>query len=183
MPEALGHARALADEAPESAQAVLWSATCLRLLGQPEEAQALLFERTSAVDFAAELVPPQSEEWVRALYACCRDGGSLATLDVLSAEATSPWKLWGEAHFHAAARRLAQGDRMSALEGFRRAYCSFDGEQRYTYHAKLICNKMQENPAWPPWIAASGDAVPAPPTDQDAEPSAAPAPDAEGETP
>jgi tetratricopeptide (TPR) repeat protein len=183
MPEALDHARGLANEAPQSAQAVLWSATCLRLLGQPEEARALLFERASTVDFAAELVPPQSEQWVRTLYAYCGDGGSLAALEALAAEATSPWKLWGEAYFHAAARWLAQGDRMSALEGFRRAYRSFDGEQRYTYQAKLVCIKMQEDPAWPSWIAASGDAVPALPTDQDEERSAAPAPDAEGETP
>ena len=69
MEEALAHARALADEAPDSAQAALWSATCLRLLGQPEEAQTLLAERANTVDYAAELVPPQSEEWVRALYA------------------------------------------------------------------------------------------------------------------
>ena len=161
MAEALAHARALADEVPESAQAVLWSATCLRLLGRPEEADELLTDRAEALDFAAELVPPQSEQWMRTLYAYCRRGGPLTTLETLAREAESPWKLWGEASFHAAALRLSDGDRRGALEDFTRAYRSFDGEQGYTYHAKTICQKMRHNPAWPPWIEVSwGEAEP-----------------------
>ena len=149
--EALAHARALAADAPENAQAVLWSATCLRLLGRPEEAQALLDERSDVVDFAAGLVPPQSQEWVRALYVYCQRGGPLTALEELAEETDSPWRLWGEAYFHASALWLAEGDRVAALAGFQRSYRSFDSEQRYTYHAKLIFNKMQEVASWPAW--------------------------------
>lgn len=181
LPAALAHARALAAEAPNSAQAVLWSATCLRLLGRPEEAETLLADRADAVDFAAELVPPQSEEWMRALYAHCRAGGHLAELEALAAEAGAPWRLWGEAQFHAAALRLSAGDRAGALVGFQRAYRCFDGERRYTYHAKLICNRMQSDPAWPGWIAASARDPRLPPTAGAAERFVAPVRDEEGE--
>jgi serine/threonine protein kinase len=162
LDDALAHARALADDPPESAQAVLWSATCLRLLGRPEEARALLADRADTVDFTAELIPPQSEEWVRALYAYSLDGGSRATLGSLAEAVAAPRKLWGEADFHAAALALAEGDRAEALESFRRAYHSFDSEERYTYHAKLICTRMRQDPTWPPWIAALHDARTAP---------------------
>lgn len=160
MDAALDHARAVADEEPNCALSVLWSATCLRLLGQPDEAQALLANRADTVDFTAGVVPPQSEQWLRALYGYCITGGSLDDLEALARRASAPWKLWGEAHFHAAALRLARGERAAALEGFIRAYRSFDGEQRYTYHAKLICRKMLENPAWPPWITVSWNGLP-----------------------
>ena len=152
MDEALAHARALAEDAPENAQAVLWSATCLRLLGRPEEARALLDERAEVIDFAVDLVTPQSEEWIRALYAYCQHGGPLTALEELAEETDLPWRLWGEAYFHASALWLAEGDRAAALEGFQRAYRSFDSEQRYTYHAKLIFNKMREVTSWPAWI-------------------------------
>ncbi|MFQ5807185.1 MAG: protein kinase [Phycisphaerae bacterium] len=179
MDEALAHARALSDEAPENAQAILWSATCLRLLGRSGEAQTLLADRADVVDFAAERVPPQSEEWVRALYAYCRDGGSRATLGALAEAVAAPRKLWGEADFHAAALALAEGDRTAALEGFLRAYRSFDSEERYTYHAKLIRTRMQQDPTWPSWITAPRDRRAAP-ARRDAERFVAPASDEEG---
>jgi len=179
MQEALAHARALADEAPESAQAVLWSATCLRLLGRPGEAETLLADRADVVDFAAELVPPQSAEWLQALYTFCLDGGSRAALGGLAEAVAAPRKLWSEADFHAAARALAKGDRTAALESFSRAYRSFDSEERYTYHAKLICTKMQQDPTWPSWITAWHDR-PVAPTERDAEGFDAPAHDEEG---
>lgn len=182
LPAALDHARALPAEAPDSSQAVLWSATCLRLLGRPEEAATLLADRANAVDFGAELVPPQSEEWMRALYAYCRDGGPLTGLDALAAEVASPRKLWGQAHFHAAARRLAKGDRTGALAGFRRAYRCFDGERRYTYHAKLICTRMQQDPTWPSWIAQLPDDTPDSRTRRDAGRPVTPSGDEEGGT-
>ncbi|MCK4657920.1 MAG: protein kinase [Phycisphaerae bacterium] len=157
---ALSHARALAADAPESALAVVWSATCLRLLGQAEEAAELLGERADEVDFGTELAPPQSQEWVEWLYAYCRDGGPSAELEELAEQADAPWRLWGELHFHAAAMNLADGDREGALAEFRRAYRSFDGEQRYTYHAKLIWIRMRNDPAWPAWIAVSSREAP-----------------------
>ena len=153
LPGALEHARALADETPASAQSVLWSATCLRLLGQPDEARALLAQRADTVDFAADLIPPQSEGWVRALYAYCQQGGALTAVDALAEATAAPRKLWAEAHFHAGALRLSEGDRAGAEEDFLRAYRSFDSEQRYTYQARLILGKLNADSAWPPWVA------------------------------
>ncbi len=155
MPAALAHAHALADDAPTDAQAVLWSATCLRLLGEPEEAQALLTERAAQVDFTLGLVPPQSEQWVRALYENALCGGRPETLEPLAAAVSVPWKLSGEAYFHAAALSLSAGDRATALDQLREAYRSFDNEHRYTYHGKLFYVKMRQNPSWPPWVGVS----------------------------
>jgi hypothetical protein len=180
MPEALGQARALADEAPDSAQAVLWSATCLRLLGRAEEAEALLAERADTVDCDVDRVPPQSRAWVRALYEHCRAGGGPAELEALARAADSPWKLWGEAHFHAAALKLAEGDRPAALAGFRRARRSFDSELRYTFHGQLIAIRMRQDPDWPAWIPAREHPAPDAPTDEPAQRTVAPARDEEG---
>jgi len=67
LEQAWALARAPADDAPDSAQAVLWSATCLRLLGRAVEADDLLADRAETVDFSADLAPPQSDQWVRGL--------------------------------------------------------------------------------------------------------------------
>lgn len=149
------HARSLSAENPDSAWATLWSATCLRLLGQTEEAETLLAERADLVDYEAELVPPQSPEWMKSLYRYCMVGGSLDELEGQAATARQPWRLWGEANFHAAALKLAQGDRTAAMVNFERAYRSFDGEERYTYHARVVCEKLRQTPDWPSWIVVS----------------------------
>ena len=153
MPAALAHARALASETPGGAQDVLWSATCLCLLGRPDEAEALLAARAGSVDSGVDLVPPQSEEWVRALYDCCLGNAPFTTLEALAAEVDGPWRLSGEAHFHHGALQLARGDRTAALASFQRAYRSFDSELRYTFHAKLAYIRMEGDPSWPAWIA------------------------------
>jgi len=176
-PAALAHARALADDAPHNAQAVLWSATCLRLLGQPAEAAELLAARADAVDYAANLVPPQTETWVRALYSYCLAGGDTTSLEELAQQTPAPWKLSGEAHFHAGAQRLAEGDRGGALEAFQKAYQSFDSEERYTYQARLICVQMQKTLAWPQWIAVSWRGVPGGWADPTVAEPTTPAPD------
>jgi serine/threonine protein kinase len=152
---ALEQARAIAIETPTSALAVIWSATALRLLGQADEARQLLAAQAPAVDFTAELVAPQTASWVEALYNACRGDGTTTELYALATGAATPWKLWGEAHFHLGALRLAAGDRSGAAEHFLRAYRSFDGEQRYTYHAKILWVQMQENVAWPRWAGVS----------------------------
>ncbi len=154
MADALDHARALAVENPGDAQAVLWSATTLRLLGHREEAVTLLTTHADTVDCTVGLVPPQSPQWVAALYAYCRDGESLDMLDALAEETDSPWKLWGEAHFHAAVRHLVDGRREAAVDEFFHAYRCFDGEEQYTYHAKLVYNKLRQDADWPPWLTS-----------------------------
>ena len=166
---ALERARAIVADDPENAWAALWSATCLRLLGQAEEARSLLAEREDSVDYEAGLVPPQSAEWMEALYRYCLTGGSLDELEAQAATVASPWRLWGEAHFHAAALKLAQGEREAALAGFERAYRSFDGEERYTYHARVICEKLRQTPDWPPWIEVSSKGASGPGGDRESD--------------
>jgi tetratricopeptide (TPR) repeat protein len=169
LPEALARARAIATDNPTSALAVIWSATTLRLLGRAEEAGQLLTAQAPTVDFTAELVAPQTAGWVEALYNGCRGDGTTTELYALATSAATPWKLWGEAHFHLGALRLAAGDRSGAAEHFLRAYRSFDGEQRYTYHAKILWVQMQENLAWPPWVGISLGEQPQGPTDREAD--------------
>jgi hypothetical protein len=78
------------------------------------------------------------------------------TLVTLADESDQPWKLRGEADFHFAAMRLADGDREEALRGFERAYRSYDAETRYTFHALLIYRKMLWDEHWPTWIPDAG---------------------------
>ncbi len=155
LDEARSHARAIAADDPENAQAVIWSAACLRLLGAAAEAELLLVARAERVDYTAGLVEPQSETWVRALYAHCMSGAEMAELEAQADAVESPWKLWGEARFHDAVRLLAQGHREPAEEEFEHTYRSFDNEQRYTYHARVICGRLRQEASWPEWISVS----------------------------
>ena len=163
---ALEHAHALASDVSLD---VLWSATCLRLLGHAREAAALLDERAIDVDYAAGLDTPQSEAWMRAVYDACRGAVPVTDLETLAESAATPWRLWAEAHYHLAAAALARGDRAAAELGFSNAYRAFDGEQRYTYHARVIAVQMQKNMAWPPWVGVSWDGQPQKQTPEPAE--------------
>jgi tetratricopeptide (TPR) repeat protein len=154
------HARALADTPPTDPLAVLWSATTLRLLGDTDEAAALLADREPAIEFAAAADRERTETWLRALYAAAQTGDGLDDLEALAQQSEQPWRLWGEAYFHDAARRLAEGDRAGARSGFERAHRAFDGETQYTYHAKLILERMQADPVWPTWIPPATKTVP-----------------------
>lgn len=154
MDAARALARDIADAAPDDAQAVLWSAACLRMLGEPDEAAALLDARADTVVFDRGLVPPQTPAWVQALYALAAHD---MPFDDLVALAVGPArsKLLAEAHFHAATAALADGDRRAGLEHFRAAYLSFDSELRYTFHAGIVYNKLRDDADWPPWGPAS----------------------------
>jgi hypothetical protein len=59
-----------------------------------------------------------------------------------------------EAEFHLAAADLSRGCRAAGLERLRRAYRAFDGEEGYTYMARLLLVKC-ENSAWPGWLELS----------------------------
>ena len=163
------HARAIGTDEPDCAYATLWSATCLRLLGRTEEAQSLLAERADLVHYEAELVPPQSPEWMKSLHRYCMVGGALDELEAQAATVAQPWRLWGEAYFHAAALKLAQGERAAAQADFEQAYRSFDGEERYTYHARVICEKLRQTPNWPPWIEVSSTGASEPGSDRETD--------------
>ncbi len=153
--QALELTRELATANPTDVQAVLWSATSLRLLGQADVADALLRANSDTVDYTAGLVSPQSEEWVEALYAYCLEETDFDELLELAADATSPRKLLGEAHLHAGAMALANGRSERAFEHITEAHRSFDGELAYTFHARTIRERMRSDPGWPLWLATS----------------------------
>ncbi|MCK4659445.1 MAG: serine/threonine protein kinase, partial [Phycisphaerae bacterium] len=157
MARALELARAIAvspDGTPDNrARRVLWSATCLRLLGRPQEAEDLLHQRVGDLDFSAELLEPQSESWMRKLYEFSVGELGLDELLAETADVHEAYKLEGEAYFHAAVLKLVSGDRTGAGHDFEEAYRSFDNQRRYTFHAQVIRMKMRQDQDWPPWIA------------------------------
>ncbi|HUU84069.1 MAG TPA: protein kinase [Phycisphaerae bacterium] len=155
MDAALNLARDLAPVAAGDAQQVLWSATCLRLLGRADEARQLLDKAAEGVDFSVGLDSPQTAEWVRALYAFARGAETADNLRALADAADDSWKLLAEMDFHAGAMALAAGDRDAARSRFLDAYRAFDGEQRYTYHVRILWQKLLQEPDWPPWIPAT----------------------------
>ncbi len=155
MNSALSHARALAGD---DAQSVLRAATCLRLLGKPQEALEIMNDRIEQLDFTSAIKPPQSEEWVRALFDFAADRGQFDRLEALAGQAETPWKLRGEAHFHAAAMALGNGKRSEAIDHFSKAYRSYDGALNYSFHAGVIFGKLEADSGWPAWIAPDASA-------------------------
>lgn len=146
---ARAHARALVEGQPRNAQRVIWAATTLRLLGATDEADHMFAEHGDALDFSAGLVSPQSEAWVQALYHYAAGQGTLDDLLALAAQTEQPFRLAGEAQFHAAARALAAGDRETARQMFGAAVRCYDSQVRYTYHAQVVYQKLEQDPQWP----------------------------------
>ena len=64
----------------------------------------------------------------------------------------SPWKLLGEAHFHAGAKAVAAGKRNSAINHYFEAYRSFDSALNFTFHGRMVAEKMTADANWPGWI-------------------------------
>lgn len=145
-------ARAIAQETPDDAQAVLWSAACLRLLGHGDEAQILLETSHANVRMGANLVPPQDENWVAAVFDLARGLVSLEDVLALADQTTEPRKLRAEAFFHSAIKALGDGDRALAELLFTQAVHCFDSEVRFTFHAKTLLVQMQQDPHWPHWL-------------------------------
>ena len=154
--QAIDEVWAMVEAAPHDAQAVMWTATCLRLFGQPEEAQELLDSSREEIDLASALVPPQTEVWMRTLYDYSRGEGGLEGLLSLANSASTPRKLVAEAHFHAAIKAWSTGNREEVVRRLGKAYHSFDSELRYTFHARIIHEKMLNEPNWPAWMRDSG---------------------------
>ncbi len=146
------HANAIAKSAPNDALAVIWTATCLRLLGDEQAATDHLEASADDVKLEAGPEPFETVEWKAALLAMVRGEKTLESLQILTDETDWAYRLRGEAEFHAAVMRLAKGDRKSAFEGIKSAYRSFDRAVRYTYHAELLLRKMEADADWPPWI-------------------------------
>jgi serine/threonine protein kinase/tetratricopeptide (TPR) repeat protein len=152
MPRAAEQARMIAHEAPDDAQAVLWSAACLRLLGLAGEAQSLLETSRQSVRLDANLLPPQSAEWIRTLYELSSGLRGLDEVLAVADRAAEPRKLRAEAFFHAAMAHLGNGDRDEAKILLDKAVNCFDSEVRYTYHARTLLTRMQMDAHWPGWL-------------------------------
>lgn len=152
---AIDLARNIATYEPGDATAILWSATTLRLLGQEEEASALLDDHVNTIDATASAVTSRSLSWIQKLYALCLGEEDLAELTTAAEKAESPRKRFGEAYFHAGAMALAQGRHQEAYDRFEAAYLTFDGEQAYTYHARIILKRVQDDADWPEWITSA----------------------------
>jgi len=94
---------------------------------------------------------------MRALYAYSADLGPFESLEQIADQADTPWKLMGEAHFHAGAKALALGRRGEAINDFFEAYRSFDGALNFTFHGRMLAEKMTADPNWPEWITLGLD--------------------------
>jgi hypothetical protein len=150
---ARAEAYALSANASTNALAAIWTASALRLLGEEEAAQAHLREHAASLDSAAGEIPQQSIGWIHALYRMAQGQLPLDEVLLVAKESDQPWRLTGEAEFHAAAMALSARDRSTALEGFTRAWRCYDSATRYTYHGELMVRRMQADLQWPPWIA------------------------------
>ncbi|MFQ5592031.1 MAG: hypothetical protein ACE5HE_12765, partial [Phycisphaerae bacterium] len=152
LAEAENEARALAGASSGDAKGTILAASCMRLVGLNAEADQLLNERLDSVDYGLNLEPPQTEEWVQALYGFCAGLEQFETLEQLARDADAPRKLRGEANFHAGVKALAQGMREQAINHFFNAYRSFDGATNYTFHGKILQQKLASDQHWPEWM-------------------------------
>ena len=145
----------LAEDGPGDARRVILASTCLRLLGEREKASALLDDRAAGIQFRSTDGSADGGTWWRVLYDLAQGRRTLDS--VLSSEpclsGDNAQTRRAEALFYAGAIALAEGRRAEAVDLFDRSYRCFDGERRYTFHAKTLCVKLKD-PAWPPWLPA-----------------------------
>jgi hypothetical protein len=122
----------------------------LRVLGRRDEADRLLADHAAKIDFqsAGGGFPA---DWQAAVYACCQGAKSLDDLESLAGERRTDKLLWAAPHAFLGAEALGRGDRAAALEHFRRSEQTFDYDD-YCYFAKVFVRKLEQDPAWPPWI-------------------------------
>ncbi len=164
MATAQQHAAALAG-APDAAHSptalftmprTILAAGVWRLLGRPAEAAELL----AASDPAGSENNAESTAWLRALWSYSADRMTLDELEAIAAESPRPWKLMGEAWFHAGLKSLAAGDRAAATAALQQSYQSFDSALDFSFHSRILLVKLAADPQWPMWIP------PVPPTEQ-----------------
>lgn len=118
-----------------------------RLLGRPAQAAELL---------AAEAPIPESSTettaWQRALWGFSADRVMFDELVTIATESPKPWKLMGEAWFHAGLKSLAAGDRSTAAAALQQSYQSFDSALGFSFHSRILVIKLSADPQWPSWI-------------------------------
>jgi hypothetical protein len=119
----------------------------------------LLGEKAEAVRAYSQLrkdvITTRHDDWA------WLDGWSLKSLDyncglitadvLLKAAGRSPLKLC-EAHWEIGLWRLSTGDRAGARDHWRKCVATQDFENWAWLWARAFLNRMNEDPAWPPWI-------------------------------
>ncbi|MCB9850887.1 MAG: protein kinase [Phycisphaerales bacterium] len=153
-------ARAYAMSAPDdgkyNALHVVWTVTALRVLGEAELAETYLSDTASHLEFIAGEIPEQTSEWVTALYRMTAGEITLEETQAMALQTPQPWRLTGEAQFHAGAMALVASDRATARERFKNAWHAYDDQLRYTYFGELLARRMAQDAEWPSWIKSKG---------------------------
>ncbi len=154
--KAIEHAYAISEESPSDPLAAIWTASCLRLLGQSDRAVEYLDSRREVMLPASGKERWQSEQWVEGLWSMVAGDQTCDALLALARDEDKAWRMRGEASFHAALVALSNDNRGEAMELLEQAYRSFDSELDYTFHAKVLLRQFEQEEGWPAWIPSSG---------------------------
>jgi hypothetical protein len=126
-------------DGPPGADRLLWGVAGFYQLGEAARAEELLaLAATDEVDLAAGLEPPFTAAWRALLLAALRGDVDLAEPEAFASEVTQPWRLAGEAYYHLGIQQIASGNDEVGRALLGRALRTFDGEQRYSYHARVL---------------------------------------------
>ena len=149
--EALGIIRAAAAGGPEWPRALDESVFHL-MLGQSDEAAARAQAAAPRMEAAARPAPP----WAAPALAYLADPSPAAEAEFLAA--AGPFKSSQlVAHAFIGLGRLSDGDRAGARESFEQAVGTRCFNLTIPYElARLCLARMDQDPAWPPWIPAGG---------------------------
>ena len=142
-------------DAPESPDAVLLSGALRFALG---DQTALGDVRTGSetIDWSnpawdATTVPG----WKQALVAFVLGESTFDALTDLAVPAEKPYRLTAEAEFLAGLLALGHRNRDAATTHFTNSHQSFDSEAAFSYHARVLLQKLRTDPSWPVWLAPS----------------------------
>lgn len=158
MQLAKDEAWAIAEESPDDPLAVIWTASCLRLLGNVAEAEELLKDAADDLVWAEEDGSQGTEDSIATLYDFCAGIRSLE--EVLTwADGSKSRRIRAMVRYHAAIMVMADGDRVQALHHLQKAYHAFDGELSYTFHAMIVSRRLRDDAGWPPWLPVKHSAL------------------------
>jgi hypothetical protein len=128
-----------------SGSSAIYPQNILQLLGYKDEAVAASRALRNKKDVAVIF---QYGNLKRLLDYYCED---LSESDLLEASARSKWSLC-DAHYAIALSRLANGDRPSAREHFRKAVQTRLIALPQCDWSRSFLARMEDDAAWPPWI-------------------------------
>lgn len=138
---------------PEKPAEVLLVASTLRLLGRGSTADELLAGYVEVAEFSDVDTGGLPTGWTQTLFRFCMGDAVFDEVAALAEMADLPRRILGQAYYHAAVMSLVAGDRLRAKYEFGKTYRAFDGAMGYTYRAKLVLHKLENNDSWPAWLA------------------------------